>query len=1010
MPGVSAVYTNADMGAVGGPLPSAWVPPDVEVKSADRWPLAKDEVNHVGEAIAMVVGASRAAVADAIDEVIVEYKPLVVVVDPEAALAPGSALVHEALGTNKTHEWSLGGGDVEAALAASDVVVERRVVNHRTSGAPIEPRAVLADFRADELTMWSTTQAPHFVRLFASLLLGISEEKVRVIAPDVGGGFGAKVQFCAEEVLLAWASQQLRRPVKWTETRSEHMAVCHHGRDQIAHVRLGAMRDGTLTAIHSRIVADLGAYFGLLTAAVPSMGAFVMTGVYKIPAVQTDIVGVFTNKYFTDAIRGAGRPEATHMIEVCMDQLAVELGMDPIELRRRNFIGPEEFPYETPYGVVYDSGDYEGTLDRMLEMLDLEALRREQATLREQGVYRGVGFSTYTEVCGLAPSRVVGPTGFGLQAGLWESAVVRVHLTGAVTVYTGTSGHGQGHETVFAQLVADKLGVSPEIIDVVHGDTGAGPMGLGTYGSRSIPVGGEAIARAADKVVEKAKRIVAHQLEAAPEDIEVADGLFRVRGTDQGLGLADVSGIAHVRPELMPEGMEPALEEQAFFDPENFVFPFGAHACVVDVDVETGKVTIVRYVAVDDCGNPLNPLLIDGQVHGGIVHGLGQALYEQIVYDENGQLVTGSFVDYALPTAAEMPSFELDRTVTPSPVNSMGVKGIGEAGTIASSPTVVNAILDALRPLGVTYIDMPCTPSGRRAGPLAFPSRREGRCGMIPAEFEYVRPASLQEAIRALADGGEDAKLLAGGHSLIPLMKLRLATPTLLVDIAAVPGLGGIQRENGHWRIGALTRHVDLQSDPALGIAQEAAALIADQQVRNRGTIGGSLAHGDPASDLPTVLVAAEGSVTAQGPTGQRTIGAGELFRDYLTTTLAPDEVLTEVRLPALEGYGHAYEKFTRRAEDWAMVGVCALVKGNDGVCEDVRVAFTNMGSTPLRASALEDALRGQPLTAEAIAAAAEQAADGTSPPADLNASADYKQHLARVLSRRALARAAGLT
>ncbi|HEX4110469.1 MAG TPA: xanthine dehydrogenase family protein molybdopterin-binding subunit [Solirubrobacteraceae bacterium] len=709
-PGVSAVYTIEDLAGACGPMPMAWVPPGVEVKTPERWPLAKDEVNHVGEAIAMIVGSSREVVADAAEDVIVEYDPLPVVTDPEAALLPDSPLVHPDLGTNKTHEWSLGGGDIEAALGEADVVIERRIVNHRTSGAPIEPRAALADFRAGELTMWSATQVPHFVRLFMALLLGMTEERVRIIAPDVGGGFGAKLQFCAEEILLGWASQKLARPVKWTETRSEHMAVCHHGRDQIARVRLGAKRDGTLTGIHAKILADLGAYYGILTPAIPSLGGFVMTGVYRIPAVQTDVVGVFTNKYFTDAIRGAGRPEATHMIEVCMDQLAQELGMDPLELRRRNFIPKEEFPYATPYGVVYDSGDYEGTVSLLLEHFDYEGFRREQTALREQGVYRGVGFSTYTEICGLAPSRATGPAGFGMQAPGWESAAIRVNITGGVTVYTGTSGHGQGHETVFAQIVADRLGVGPELIDVMHGDTATGPMGLNTYGSRSMAVGGEAIAKATERLAEKCRKIVAHALEAAAEDIELADGLFRVRGTDKGMALAEVSGLAHVRPELLPEGMEPALEERFFFDPENFVFPFGAHACLVEVDVETGKVEVLRYLAMDDCGNPLNPLLIDGQVHGGVAHGIGQALYEQIVYDEYGQLVTGTFVDYALPTAAEMPTFETDRTVTPSPVNSLGVKGVGEAGTIAASPAVLNAVIDALRPLGVDYLDMPATP------------------------------------------------------------------------------------------------------------------------------------------------------------------------------------------------------------------------------------------------------------------------------------------------------------
>jgi carbon-monoxide dehydrogenase large subunit len=707
--GIVAVFVGEDLD-VAAPMPHAWIPPGIELNTPERWPIARGEVNHVGDAVALVVGRSRAEVADAASEVIVEYDVLPVVTDPEAALESGSPLVHEALGTNRSHEWSLGGGDIDAGFAAADVIIERRIVNPRISGVPMEPRSAIADFRAGELTLWSSTQVPHFVRLFMAIVLGTSEDKVRVIAPDVGGGFGAKLQFCAEEVAVSWASRKLGRPVKWTETRAESMLVCHHGRDQIDYVRMGATREGKLTALHVKIVADFGAYFGMLTPTIPELGAFVMTGAYDIPAVKTDIVGAFTNKCMTDAIRGAGRPEATHLIEVCMDQLAVELGIDRLELRRRNFIPADSFPHEVAYGVVYDSGNYQGTLARLLEHFDYAEFRREQARLREQGVYRGVGFSTYTEICGLAPSRVTGPEGFGLQTGLWESAVVRVHPTGAVTVFTGASGHGQGHDTVMAQIAADRLGISPELVEVVHGDTGIGPMGLGTYGSRSMAVGGESIARAAERVAEKAKQIVAHQLEAAPEDIEVAEGTFRVRGTDKGMALAEISGIAHARPELLPEGMEPALEEYSFYDPENFVFPFGAHACEVEVDVETGKVTIRSYTAVDDCGNPLNPMLIDGQVHGGITHGIGQALYEHIEYDDDGQLVTGTLVDYTLATAAEVPSFVTDRTVTPSPVNSLGVKGIGEAGTIASSAAVVNAVIDALRPLGVDYIDMPCTP------------------------------------------------------------------------------------------------------------------------------------------------------------------------------------------------------------------------------------------------------------------------------------------------------------
>jgi carbon-monoxide dehydrogenase large subunit len=707
--GVHAVYTSEDLDMDAG-LPMAWIPPGIEVNTPDHWVLAKDEVKHVGDPVALVIGDDRYAVVDAVEDVVVEYDPLPVVTDPEKALEPGSPLVHERFGTNKVCEWSLGGGDLEAGFAEADVIVERRVVNHRMAGAAIEPRGVLAEYRADRLTLWSSTQVPHFLRLHLSILLGISEDRVRVIAPEVGGAFGSKLQVYAEEIGCAWASRKLGRPVKWIETRSEAMMVTHHGRDQIDTVRVGAKRDGTITAWHAKIIADIGAYQGLLTPMIPPCSAFVMCGVYKTPAVQTDVINVMTNKFQTDAIRGAGRPEATHMVEVTMDQLARELGMDPLQLRRKNFIPPFTDGYETPIGVAYDSGNYAGALDKLLEHIDPAQVRGEAQELRERGIYRGIGFCTYTEICGNAPSRIIGPSGFGLQGGGWESASVRVHASGAVTVYTGTSPHGQGHETGFAQIVADRVGVDPALVDVIHGDTQTGPFGLDTYGSRSLAVGGEAAARTANKVAAKAKAIVAHQLEADPADIELRDGKFSVRGSpEKGMTLAEVAGAAYV-PENLPDGMEPGLDEQTFFDPENFVFPFGAHACVVDVDAETGKVEVVRYVAVDDCGPAINPMLIDGQVHGGITHGLGQALYERIEYDESGQLVTGTFVDYALPTAAEMPTFETDRTETPSPVNSLGVKGVGEAGTIAASAAVTNAVMDAIKPLGVDYINMPLSP------------------------------------------------------------------------------------------------------------------------------------------------------------------------------------------------------------------------------------------------------------------------------------------------------------
>jgi aerobic carbon-monoxide dehydrogenase large subunit len=708
-PGVHAVFTGTEVD-LAAPLPMAWVPPGIEVNNPPHWALAKDTVRHVGDPVAVVIGEDRYSIVDAAEQVVVEYEPLPVVIDIEEAIKDGAPLVHPELGTNKSHEWSLGGGDLDAAFTRAEVIVERRIVNHRTTGAAIEPRGVLADYRAGSLTIHSSTQVPHFLRLFLALQLGISEDRVRAIAPEVGGGFGGKLQIYGEEILLAWASRKLERPIKWIITRSEDMQVSHHGRDQVAYVKIGATRDGKITAFHTRILADMGAYLMLLTPTIASLGAFVMSGCYDTPAVQTDITGVFTNKMGTDAIRGAGRPEATQMIEVTLDQLAHELGMDPLDLRRKNFIAADSFPHEVAYGVVYDSGNYQGTLAKLLEYVDVDQVRREAEELRPKGIYRGIGFCTWTEICGLAPSRVVGPGGFGLQTGMWESALVRVHVTGAVTVYTGTSPHGQGLETAFAQIAADRLGVDPENVEVIHGDTGTGPQGLDTYGSRSLAVGGEAIARATDKVVDKVRKIIAHQLEAAPDDIELANGTFSVKGSpDKGMTLADVAMQAYIAADL-PEGMEPSLEEQAFYDPENFVFPFGAHACVVDVDGETGKVDIVRYVGVDDCGPAINPNLIEGQIHGGVTHGIGQALFERIHYDEAGQLITGSFVDYAMPSAADVPSYETDRTETPSPVNSLGVKGVGEAGTIAASATVTNAVIDALRPLGVTYMDMPLSP------------------------------------------------------------------------------------------------------------------------------------------------------------------------------------------------------------------------------------------------------------------------------------------------------------
>jgi carbon-monoxide dehydrogenase large subunit len=709
---VIGVFTFDDLaGDFAAPMPMIWAPAGVEIKTPEHWPLAKGEVKHVGDPVAIVIGTDRYGVNDAVEDVIVEYEPLPVVVDPEAALQDGGPLVWEAFGTNKTHEWSVAGGDVDAAFANAHKVVSRRVVNHRTAGAPIETRGCIAEPRGEHVTLTSATQIPHICRFVLSLCCGIPEDKLRVIAPDVGGGFGAKLNVFSEEILAVLLARRIGRPIKWLETRSENMAVNHHGRDQINYVDMAVAEDGKVTGLKLRTIADLGAYYMALTPFIPELGFPVANGCYDIPAVSLTFEGVFTNKFPTDAIRGAGRPEVTHWIELTMNEVARELGLDPLDVRRRNFVPKEEFPYTTALEIVYDSGDYHGTLDRLLQRFDLEGFRREQEQLRSQGIHRGVGFSTYVEVCGLAPSRIVGPQGVGLQGAFWESGMVRVSASGTATVYTGTSPHGQGHDTGFAQIVADRLGLEPENVNVIHGDTDQGPWGWDTYGSRTLAVGGEAVARAAEKVQQKAKRICAALLEAAPEDIELVDGKYQVKGSpDKAMTMVEIAGAAHIPPQELPTDIEPGLEETAFYDPENFVFPFGAHACVVDVDVETGKVEVVRYVAVDDCGPAINPMLIEGQVHGGIVHGIGQALYEQVVYDEDGQLVTGTFVDYALPTAAELPAFETDRTETPSPTNTLGVKGIGEAGTIAASPAVTGAVVDALRPLGVEWIDMPLTP------------------------------------------------------------------------------------------------------------------------------------------------------------------------------------------------------------------------------------------------------------------------------------------------------------
>ncbi|MFO7246109.1 MAG: molybdopterin cofactor-binding domain-containing protein [Thermaerobacter sp.] len=713
MPGVRAVITGEEVKDLCGPMPVGWSLQGL--KAPVKYPLALDRVRHVGEAVAVVVAESPAAAADGAEAVQVGYEPLPAVTDPEAAMQDGSPLVWDDVPNNIAARFPLSGGDIEDAFRKADRVVKLRLVNQRLVPVPMEPRGVVAQAHpiSGELTLWSSTQIPHILHALLPGLLNVPETRVRIVAPDVGGGFGCKLNLYAEEILAGALSLKLGRPVKWIERRSEHFMATIHGRDQINHVEAAVSGDGRILGIRARIIADIGAYHQLLTPAIPTFTPFMMSGVYAIPALDVEVIEVFTNKTPTDAYRGAGRPEATYLLERLVDTVARELGLDPVEVRRRNFIKADQFPYNTVSGLTYDSGDYEGALNKLLEKIDYEGFRRQQQEARQQGRLLGIGFSTYVEICGLAPSRIWGALGAGI--GGWESATVRISPAGRVTVVTGTSPHGQGHQTSWSQIVAETLGVNYEDVEVLHGDTAVAPHGLDTYGSRSAAVGGTAVYMASVKLREKARRIAAHVLEASVDDVEfqVVDGQgrFHVKGAPQRhVTLAQVAAAAFTAHNL-PDDVEPGMEATVFYDPTNFTYPFGAHACIVEVDPEDGRVKILRYVAVDDCGNVINPQLVEGQVHGGLAQGIAQALYEGVVYDEQGQLLTASLTDYAVPTAADLPSFETDRTVTPSPTNPLGVKGVGEAGTIGSTPCVVNAVIDALAHLGVRHIDMPLRPS-----------------------------------------------------------------------------------------------------------------------------------------------------------------------------------------------------------------------------------------------------------------------------------------------------------
>ncbi|MCT7353464.1 xanthine dehydrogenase family protein molybdopterin-binding subunit [Streptomyces sp. 15-116A] len=710
-PGVIAAFSGRDVAEEMGSLPCAWPVAEGTVVP-DHPPIAVDEVRYAGDPVAVVVARDRYTAADALEAIEVDYTPLPAALDIEAALADDAPLVHSDKGTNRSYEYRTANGDYEAAKARADVVLTRRYHQQRLIPTAMEPRAVVVDPTAasGEFTLYSSTQIPHVLRVLLAVTTGIPENKLRVVAPDVGGGFGSKLQVYGEEVITLVLAKRLGRPLKWTESRSEANVATHHGRSQVQDIEVAARRDGTLLGLRVSLLADMGAYLMLLSPGIPVLGASMYPAIYKMGAYDFTCTGVFTNRTPIDAYRGAGRPEATFAIERIMDDLAAELGMDPVDLRRHNWIRHEEFPYTTVAGLTYDSGNYEAATDKALALFDYDKLRAEQADRAHRGdtVRLGIGVSTYTEMCGLAPSRWLGEMRYA--AGGWEAASVRVLPTGKVEVITGTSPHGQGHVTSWSQIAADVLGVPFEDVEVLHGDTRLATHGMDTYGSRSLVVGGVAVHEAARKVVDKARKVAAHLLEASEADLDFADGAFVVRGSPEARKTIQEVAFATFASHDLPDGMEPSINAEHVLDPETFSYPHGTHLCAVEADTETGAVHIRSYVCVDDVGKVINPLIVEGQLHGGIAQGIAQALYEEAVYDEEGNLVTGTLADYMVPAAPDLPEFVTDRTETPATSNPLGVKGVGEAGTIASTPAVVNAVVDALRPFGVWDIRMPCTP------------------------------------------------------------------------------------------------------------------------------------------------------------------------------------------------------------------------------------------------------------------------------------------------------------
>jgi carbon-monoxide dehydrogenase large subunit len=698
-PGVLAVFTGKDTEKVGGVPCGAALP---GLRAPHHNILAVNRVYFVGHPVAVVVAQDRYVAQDAAELIEVDYEPLPAVADPEKALEPKAPAVHPEWPDNVSFTFHQDGGDVDKAFANADVVVKQRITSQRLIPMSMETRGVVAEWHgADrQLNLYTSTQIPHLVRTLVASMLGLDENRVRVITPEVGGGFGSKLNVYAEEALMGFVAQKTQKPVKWIESRRENFLGTIHGRGHVDYYELAAKRDGTILGIKLKIIQDVGAYLQLLTPAIPTLSVLMMPGLYNTPNIRADVVGVFTNCMPTDAYRGAGRPEATHGIERMVDILADELNIDPAEIRLKNFVANEKFPYHTATGLVYDSGNYAAPLKKALDMVDYAKLRREQAEARKQGKWIGIGISTYGEICAIGPSPAT-------PAGGWESGTVKIEPSGKVTVMTGACPHGQGEETTFAQIAADELGVSVDDVLVVRGDTAIVQYGIGTFGSRGTAIGGTAVYYALQDLKEKIKKFGAMLLES--DDVTFSGGKVTCNKTGKSVSVQGIAAAAY-RAMKLPPNTEPGLVSTRFWEPPNFTFPFGTHIVVTEIDGQTGDIKIRRYVAVDDCGNQINPLIVDGQVHGGVAQGLGQSLWEQAVYDENGQLLTGELTDYAVPRAHMMPWIESDHTTTPSPVNPLGVKGVGEAGTIGCSPAVVNSVVDALSPLGVRHIDMPMTP------------------------------------------------------------------------------------------------------------------------------------------------------------------------------------------------------------------------------------------------------------------------------------------------------------